>query len=53
MSDTPEVIGEVVLDQNLPPQPNPNMLSVEFHFPTPIYFIEKPEFLETAKFVAK
>jgi len=57
MSDTPEVIGEVVLEQNLPPELTPeqlaNRLNVEFHFPTPIYFIEKPEFLETAKFVAK
>jgi uncharacterized protein (TIGR02466 family) len=30
-----------------------NILTVESHFATTAYFIEKPEFLETAKFVSK
>lgn len=30
-----------------------NILTVENHFATTAYFIDKPEFLETAKFVAK
>jgi hypothetical protein len=47
MSD-PEIVGEVTES----PKDN-NRLSVEYHFPTPVYWIEKPEFLETARFVSK
>ena len=32
---------------------NPNTLMVENHFPSSVYFIERPEFLETARFVSK
>jgi hypothetical protein len=33
--------------------PQKDVLQSEWHFAAPVYFIEKPEFLETAKFVSK
>ena len=51
MSDT-EIIGEVTTPEPTPEQ-QANRLNVEFHFPTGVYWIEKPEFLDTAKFVSK
>ena len=33
--------------------PQKDVLKSEWHFAAPVYFIEKPEFLETAKFVSK
>ena len=51
MTAEAEVIGQCDAP-SVAPQSN-NQLSVEFHFPTAVYWIEKPEFLETAKFVSK
>ena len=55
MSETTEIIGEVKPVELTPEQLAnlANRLNVEFHFPTAIYSIAKPEFLETAKFVSK
>ena len=52
MSDT-EIIGEVPPQPELTPEQLANRLNVEFHFPSGMYWIAKPEFLETAKFVSK
>ena len=52
MSDT-EIIGEVPTQPELTPEQQANRLNVEFHFPSGVYWIAKPEFLETAKFVSK
>ena len=51
MTAPAEVIGQCDAP-SVAPQIN-NQLSVEFHFPTAVYWIEKPEFLETARFVSK
>ena len=48
-----EIIGEVPPQLELTPEQQANRLNVEFHFPSGVYWIEKPEFLETAKFVSK
>ena len=52
MSDT-EIIGEVPPQPELTPEQQANRLNVEFHFPSGVYWIDKSEFLETAKFVSK
>ena len=52
MSDT-EIIGEVPPQPELTAQQQANRLNVEFHFPSGVYWIDKSEFLETAKFVSK
>jgi hypothetical protein len=52
MSETTEIVGEVCAPE-LTPEQLANRLTVEFHFPTAIYSIAKPEFLDTAKFVSK
>ena len=51
MTAPAEVIGQCDAP-SVAPQIS-NQLSVEFHFPTAVYWIEKPEFLETARFVSK
>ena len=51
MSDA-EIIGEVTTPEPTLEQQS-NRLNVEFHFPSGMYWIEKPEFLDTAKFVSK
>jgi hypothetical protein len=48
-----EIIGEVSPQPELTTEQQANRLNVEFHFPTGVYWIEKPEFLDTAKFVSK
>jgi hypothetical protein len=49
MANEPEIIGQ----SDTRSVASNNKLSVEFHFPSPVYWIDKPEFLKTAKFVAK
>ena len=48
-----EIIGEVPPQPELTTEQQANRLNVEFHFPSGVYWINKPEFLETAKFVSK
>ena len=45
-----QIVGDVILEQN---QIKQDILQTEFHFPSGVYCIEKPEFLETAKFISK
>jgi len=44
--NTTEIIGEVLDAPACEVKPN-NQLTVNFYFPTPIYTIEKPEWLDT------
>jgi len=53
MTETSEIIGEVPTQPELTKEQLANRLNVEFHFPSGVYWIAKPEFLETAKFVSK
>ena len=45
-----QIVGEVTLEQE---QPKQDILKTEFHFPSAAYWIEKPEFLQDARFMAK
>ena len=53
MAETAEIIGECSVPPEMTPEQQANRLNVEFHFPSAVYWIKKPEFLETAKFVSK
>jgi hypothetical protein len=45
-----QIVGEVILEQE---KPKKDILNNEFHFYSGVYWVEKPEFLETAKFISK
>jgi uncharacterized protein (TIGR02466 family) len=48
---TTEIIGECSIPE-LTPEQQANRLNVEYHFPSDVYWIDKPEFLDTAKLVS-